>query len=48
MNKYVNYFLIFVCTFMLIILCIHLGIMIEKDINNDKRCDFYESQIKID
>ncbi len=32
MNKYLGYFLIFVCIFMIIILCIYLGISIDKDI----------------
>lgn len=32
MNKFLGYFLIFVCIFMIIVLCIYLGISIDKDI----------------
>ena len=32
MNKYLGYFLIMVCTFMIIVLCIYLGICIDRDI----------------
>ena len=32
MNKYLGYFLIMVCTFMIIALCIYLGICIDRDI----------------
>lgn len=44
MNKYVCYFLMFICMFMIFALCIYLGIKIEKDIN--VRC-YYENQIEI-
>lgn len=46
MNKYVGYFLIMICMFLIIVLCIELGIKIEKDINT-VRCN-YENQIEID
>lgn len=46
MNKYVGYFLIMICMFLIIVLCIELGIKIEKDINS-VRCN-YENQIEID
>lgn len=32
MNKYLGYFLICVCIFTIIVLCIYLGISIDKDI----------------
>ena len=32
MNKYFAYFLIMICTFTIIILCVYLGISIDKDI----------------
>ena len=47
MNKYVGYFLIFICMLLLIVLCVHLGIRISDDIKNNIECDYYESQIKI-
>ena len=45
MNKYISYFLIMVCIFLIVILCIELGVRIEKDINS-VRCN-YENQIEI-
>lgn len=42
MNKYISYFLIIVCMFLIMALCFKLGTMIE----NDVRCD-YENQIEI-
>ena len=43
MNKYICYFLIIVCMFLIMVLCFKLGTMIE----NDVRC-CYENQIEID
>ena len=37
MNKYLGYFLIMICTFMIIALCIYLGICIDKDIRGEKK-----------
>lgn len=35
MNKYLAYFLIFICMFMIIVLCIHLGMLIDGEIRGD-------------
>lgn len=44
MNKYLGYFLIMVCTFMIIVLCIYLGICIDRDIRGGN-CE--QNQIEV-